>query len=238
MPLLKNMSFGTMGLAYNERFRAGDGNFVLPELQGPVSAYGKTVIDACHKYRVILDTSHSGEPTALSAIEYSQKVAPDRPVIETHGGVVAMYDYPAGETRLRPISDERIQAIAATGGTVALTMLPFLMIAPDAPETRPEDVVDRIDYVTKLTGIDTVALASDDTYEWKGIFEFALANPQMFDDGGNTVTAAKLSTTGVGEPGKIYAAIVDEMWKRGYSDEDASKVIGGNLMRVYEQVWG
>ena len=37
---------------------------------------------------------------------------------------------------------------------------------------------------------------------------------------------------------KIYGAIVDEMWKRGYKNEDVGKVIGGNLMRVYEQVWG
>ena len=37
---------------------------------------------------------------------------------------------------------------------------------------------------------------------------------------------------------RIYAALADEMWARGYSDEEISKVLGGNLLRVYEQVWG
>ena len=238
MPLLKELGLGTLMLAYNERMRAGDGCFVVPEQQLPVSGYGKTVIDACHKYSVIFDTSHASEPTALSAIEYSQKVAPDKPVIETHTSPAALYDSPPEEKRIRAISDERIKAIAATGGTIGIVMLPWLLIAPEAPETRPEDVVDRIDHIKNLVGIDHAALASDDTYEWTNLWKFTAANLQMFDDGGLTLKALKVSSNQVGEPGKIYAAIVDEMWKRGYSDEDVSKVLSGNLMRVYEQVWG
>ncbi len=32
-------------------------------------------------------------------------------------------------------------------------------------------------------------------------------------------------------------AITDELWKRGYSDEDLQKIYGGNKMRVYREVW-
>ncbi len=31
--------------------------------------------------------------------------------------------------------------------------------------------------------------------------------------------------------------MTDELWKRGYKDEDIKKIYGGNKMRVYRQVW-
>ena len=43
---------------------------------------------------------------------------------------------------------------------------------------------------------------------------------------------------GSAEAAKIYPAVVDLLWENGYSNEDVAKVMGGNLMRVYEQVWG
>ena len=237
MPVAKAMGLATMGLAYNERQRAGDGNFVLNP--GPISAYGKTVVDAMQRHRVLVDTSHASEPTALSTIEYAKKTRPDLPTIETHSSVHALYSgYPEGEIRLRTSSDERIQAVADTGGVVSLCMLPFIMISPQTETTRPQDIVDRIDYMRKLTSIDNVALSSDDGFDWSKIYEFGKTNPEQFDDGGLSAAVNKLATTGIAEPAKIYAAVIDEMWSRGYSDEDVKKVMGGNLMRIYEQVWG
>jgi microsomal dipeptidase-like Zn-dependent dipeptidase len=32
-------------------------------------------------------------------------------------------------------------------------------------------------------------------------------------------------------------AVVDQMLKNGYSEKDCHKVLGGNYMRVFEQVW-
>lgn len=43
--------------------------------------------------------------------------------------------------------------------------------------------------------------------------------------------------TGCGELSKILEAITDDLWKRGYSNEDLQKIYGGNKMRVYQQVW-
>ena len=237
MPLAKSMGLGTMGLAYNERQRAGDGNFVLNP--GPISAYGKTVVDAMQRHGVLVDTSHASEPTALSTIEYAKEMRPDLPVIETHSSVHALYSgYPEGEIRLRTSSDERIQAVADTGGVVSLCMLPFIMISPQTELTRPQDVVDRIDYMRELTSIDNVGLSSDDGFDWSKIYEFGKTNPEQFDDGGLSAAVNELATTGIGEAAKIYAAIIDEMWLRGYTDEDVKKVMGGNFTRIFEQVWG
>ena len=35
---------------------------------------------------------------------------------------------------------------------------------------------------------------------------------------------------------KILAAVTDDLWARGYTDEDLAKIYGGNKMRVFAQV--
>jgi membrane dipeptidase len=51
------------------------------------------------------------------------------------------------------------------------------------------------------------------------------------------VKAFKSGADGCGELAKILPAITDELWKRGYKNEDIAKIYGGNKMRVYQQVW-
>jgi membrane dipeptidase len=39
-------------------------------------------------------------------------------------------------------------------------------------------------------------------------------------------------------PYKVIAALVDKFLEKGYSEEDCSKLLGGNMYRVFKQVWG
>jgi membrane dipeptidase len=43
--------------------------------------------------------------------------------------------------------------------------------------------------------------------------------------------------TGNGELAKMLAAMTDDLWARGYTNEDLAKIYGGNKMRVFAQVW-
>ncbi len=36
---------------------------------------------------------------------------------------------------------------------------------------------------------------------------------------------------------KILAAVTDDLWARGYTNEELAKIYGGNKMRVFAQVW-
>lgn len=36
---------------------------------------------------------------------------------------------------------------------------------------------------------------------------------------------------------RILPAITDELWKRGYTNEQLAKIYAGNKMRVYQQIW-
>ena len=229
MPLLKNMGVGTMALAYNERYRAGDG--CLVKNPDEVTFYGKMVIDAMVKNHVIVDMSHASSVTAVSAMNYCIENHPGVPVIYTHSNPIGVFDI------YRNITDEEIELCAKTGGVIGLTLLPFFLVNLEVNDVTPADIVRAVDYVVERVGVDHIALASDDTFCWETQWQWAKTMPQMYQDDGLTMRMSEISPTGSGEPAKIYAATVDALWESGYSDQDIANILGGNLMRVYSQVW-
>jgi membrane dipeptidase len=46
-----------------------------------------------------------------------------------------------------------------------------------------------------------------------------------------------ISLTIFTNPLDVYPAIVDKFLEYGYSEEDCGKILGGNMLRVFEQVW-
>jgi membrane dipeptidase len=70
-------------------------------------------------------------------------------------------------------------------------------------------VADHIDHIRKVAGIDHIGLGGD------------------FD--GITTVVQGL------EDVSTYPALTAELLRRGYSDDDARKIIGGNILRVWRQ---
>lgn len=87
----------------------------------------------------------------------------------------------------------------------------YMAIRKNFPEERAtiKDIVDHIDYVVDLIGIDYVGIGTD------------------FDGGGGVDGCDDVSD---------MPNITEELVRRGYSDEDIQKIWGGNLMRVFREV--
>ncbi|CUU00511.1 membrane dipeptidase [Candidatus Thermokryptus mobilis] len=83
-----------------------------------------------------------------------------------------------------------------------------------AEELRPplDVLIDHIDYIVKLVGVDHVGLGSD--------FDGISVTPLEMDD----VT--------------FLPNITRKLFERGYSPEDVKKILGGNFLRVFKQVCG
>jgi membrane dipeptidase len=79
-----------------------------------------------------------------------------------------------------------------------------------APRATLSQVADHIDHVRKVAGIDHVGLAGD--------FDGITAVVQGLED---------VST---------YPYLTAELLRRGYSDDDIRKLIGGNVLRVWRRV--
>jgi membrane dipeptidase len=71
------------------------------------------------------------------------------------------------------------------------------------------DLVDHIDHVVNLVGVEYVGIGSD------------------FDGGGGLADCADVSE---------FPNITYELLKRGYSERDIKKIWGGNLLRVFREV--
>lgn len=240
MALLKDMGLKSMILAYNDIFRTGSGQ--LAAYNGRdigLTPWGESVIDEMVKYRVLLDLSHTGSKTANDAMEYMEKNHPGVPFVYTHSVPAGLYKSEPNATPkgcYRAIPDDEAIRAAKSGGYVAPTFTEWMMDGVWPEDISPQQAADMIDYYVKLIGVDHVGIATDDMFSTALVVDFAKKNAQMYNDGNYMIDAFNKGATGNGELSKILAAITDELWKRGYSNDDLAKIYGGNKMRVYAQV--
>ena len=221
----RQLGYGYCLLAYNQRNPVGDGCFVKEN--GGLTAYGKTVIDAYNRYGMLVDVSHTGERTALDAIERSSQ-----PVISSHSVAMAIAKYQ------RSLEDSVIKAIAQSGGVCSINSV-GAFVDMSNPDIVTTDMLFRhIDYMVNLVGIDHVGYGSDFipdvTFTSDGMqTSFGQA---IFPDGGYTT---KSGEKGFPTPAsyQILPALVDKLLENGYSEEDCGKFLGGNNYRVFKQVW-
>ena len=238
---LKEMGIGSMILSYNDLFRAGAG--CLAEFNGNntgVTAWGLAIIDEMVKHGIIVDLSHMGSKTTNGIMDYMDEKYPGVPYVYTHSLPAGLYkNSPEATTRgcYRNISDADALRVVKAGGYVSPTFTEWMMDGIWPEDITPQQCADMIDYYVKLVGVDHVGIASDDMFTTKPTMDFVAKNAAMYSDDGYMVNAFNQGATGCGELSKILPAITDELWKRGYSNEDLRKIYGGNKMRVYREVW-
>ena len=239
LPRLKSLGLGTLSLTYNFNDPAGDGCIISNP--GPITDYGKKIVQGLTEHRIALDVSHLSEPTALTAIAYSQEIEPERPVLVSHSAPNALCE------SFRNISDELVKAVADTNGVIAINTSPWFLKSPASIETTPKDILRAVKYLRDLVGVDHIALASDDVFCMKAMWDVIRERTVLFEDnGGNhraaeqsrlTVELAKKDPYYTAEAAKIYPALVDELWANDYSDKDILKILGGNTLRVLFENW-
>ena len=117
-------------------------------VDGGISDYGVEIIKAMNEVGMLIDVSHSGDRTTLDAIELSPK-----PIAFTHSNCRALNNHPRLKT------DEAIRKLAAKGGVMGITGVRNFV--KDNEPTTVEDIVDHIDHVVKLVGIEHVGIGSD-----------------------------------------------------------------------------
>ena len=208
-------------LTYNTQNLIGSGSTERED--GGVSDYGVKIIEAMNDVGMLIDVSHSGDRTTLDATELSPK-----PIAITHSNCRALNDHPRLKT------DEAIRKLAAKGGVMGITGV--RMFVKNAEPTTIEHIVDHIDHVVKLVGIDHVGIGSDsdlmgydhmpkDQYEK---LKAAYKSSYAFRD--------KIDTDGFDHPQKVYD-LTATLLKRGYSEANVQAVLGGNFRRLLASTW-
>lgn len=214
-------------LTYQRKNLVGDG--CGERTNSGLSRYGLQVVAELNRLGIAIDLSHVGIQTTLDAIEHSAQ-----PVLITHSGARALCE------TVRNKTDEEIKALAARGGVIGIPPKSGFL-KPDGLKngTTLDDYIDHIDYVADLVGIDHVGVGTDVgderkyTHERMAAFNAKYPEVAIIDE--NLLTD-RMHTKGVESPGTLYNITLG-LEKRGYEPEDIQKVIGGNVLRVLEQVW-
>ncbi|NIK69417.1 membrane dipeptidase [Paenibacillus sp. BK720] len=221
---LHGFGLRVLQLTYNNQNAIASGCMELAN--GGVSNFGMTFIGRMNELGIVVDTSHCGEQTTLDACRLSAK-----PVIASHTGAHAIYPH------RRCKSDAELRAIAATGGVIGVFAMPWFVYG-DPHATTIDHVLDHIDYIVRLVGVDHVGIGTDwpmSDVDWSLVYFKEHIAPKLGfarGDGPSTELVDGLEQYG------LFINFTRGLVARGYSDEEVSKIIGGNWLRIFEQVWG
>jgi len=174
-----------------------------------LTAYGAQIVERMNSVGMAVDISHCGDRTTLEAIEASKK-----PVLVTHSNCRALVPYSA-----RCKSDDAIVRAAAKGGVIGVTMVRGF-VRTGGPTTI-EDVLDHIDHIAKLAGVEHVGLGSDVDLDGRDVH----IRPKR-----------KYDLDGIDYAKKIYD-LTEGLFRRKYSVGDIELILGGNFQRALSEIW-
>jgi membrane dipeptidase len=211
-------------ITYNERNLLGNGCY--ERVDDGLSNFGVDAVKEMNRLGILIDLSHVGERTTLETAELS-----DKPVAATHANAKSFVDHPRNKT------DDAIKLIAEKGGVIGATCWPPFL--PNKFDSTLRDFGDAIDDMVERIGIDHVGIGTDYTIDQsKEWFDLILSQQgTKFNPRRNTYPDTVTHPVGIETPEKL-PAVAEELSGRGYSPEDISKVLGGNFMRVFGEVWG
>ncbi len=217
--LLHKLGLRVCQITYNERNDLGDG-CMEPENRG-LTSYGRQAVQEMNRLGIVVDLSHVGERTALDATEYSTK-----PVIYSHSNAKAL------TPSRRNLTDEQMRAVAATGGVVGISSFSMMTYRELGERPTLEDYLNHIDYAVGLLGVDHVGIGSD-IFESYTELSWTSSTKRMYPMPYDYETKVAKGFMYVSELPNVIRGLVT----RGYSDTDMEKILGGNWLRVFKEVW-
>jgi len=216
-----------MTLTHNTTLDWADSANDAPKNHG-LSPFGERVVLEMNRLGILVDISHVSAETMEDVLRVSQA-----PVIASHSSAFAVAPSP------RNVPDNILKQMPKNGGVVMVNFFSGFVVPEAARATAdarkeaqaknsdPEkakkafsawsrayrmprgtvsDVADHIDHIVKVAGIDHVGIGSD------------------FDG----VTSVPVGLEDV----SCYPKLTEELLKRGYSDGDIAKILGGNALRA------
>ncbi|KAJ9243870.1 hypothetical protein DTO169E5_2212 [Paecilomyces variotii] len=182
-----------------------------------ISDEGKSLVFEMNRLGMIVDISHVSSETMRDVLGAGKDdwEGSKAPVIFSHSSAYGVCPHP------RNVPDDVLQLVKKRNSIVMVNFSPdFVSCVPadrsdGLPDLFPanatlEHVADHIIYIGELVGYDYVGLGSD--------FDGILTTP-----------------TGLEDVSK-FPKLIAELLRRGVSDEDAVKIAGGNLLRVWKEV--
>jgi membrane dipeptidase len=173
-----------------------------------LSTYGAEIASRMNAVGMAIDVSHCSDRTTLDAICASSK-----PVLVTHSNCRALAAAPRCKT------DEAIRLLASKGGVIGITMVRGFVQASGAATI--EDVLDHIDHVVDLVGVEHAGIGSDVDLDGR---DAAIRPRKRFD------------LDSIDYSQKIFD-LTEGLFRRNYSAANIELILGGNFRRALGAIW-
>lgn len=184
-----------VSLTWNEENELATG--ARGDINRGLTQYGKDAIRKIENLGIILDVSHTNDKTFWDIVDVATK-----PIVATHSNARELCNVP------RNLKDDQIKAIAQSGGLIGINSYRHF-IHNDSNKQDINHLVDHIDYIANLVGVDHIAFG----------FDFS----DFFGESELTLGLEDVSKS---------SNILDILRQRGYSEDDINKMSHENFFKL------
>jgi membrane dipeptidase len=129
-----------------------------------------------------------------------------------------------------------LKALAERGGVIGITAYAPFCEKPGKGRPTLDDMIDHIAYVADKFGVDHVGIGSD-FFEGESWVRFERFFRRRYPSIVGHYNIDTVYADGFGIVDN-FAVMPAALRRRGFSEDDTAKVLGGNFLRVFEGVWG
>lgn len=227
-----------ISFAHSQTNHISDSSYDIRKQWGGISEFGFELVKACNEIGMMIDVSHISDEAFYDVIKTTKA-----PVIASHS---SLRNFTPGFER--NMSDDMLKKLAENGGVVQINFgssfvaqqanryrdmmkkrieAVYEQFGKESAEAKRrvesieannpypyatlDQVLDHIDYVKELIGVEHIGIGSD------------------YDGVGDSLPVGLKDVSS-------YPNLVQGLLDRGYSEKEIEMILGGNFMRVWQQV--
>lgn len=207
---------------------------------GGLSPFGKRLVAEMNRIGMLVDVSHISDSSFYDVLACSTK-----PVVATHSSCRSLAGHP------RNMTDDMIRELAARGGVIQINFYPVFLDSDFASRLSSSGIAEMGEFIEAEFIADPANI--EKRQAWNAVQRelLALERPSyklIADHIDHVVSLVGVDHVGIGsdydgieitpdgmEDVSMMPKLFDELRTRGYSEEDLTKIAGGNFFRVLEQ---